>query len=127
MLRNVSLMLSNGWHDEIFDCDEFTEETCDTTEEEELHDDVNPDGEISPSSMETGTECPDSVETMEENLVPENCASEGSVTLLETNTPELEMGKTPLDLNCDSSVVVEEGHPSKLAKLFNRCKSNRVS
>ncbi|XP_026688512.1 uncharacterized protein LOC113472923, partial [Diaphorina citri] len=91
----------------VFVCeDEFTEETCDMAEEEELmlHDDINPDAEISPSGIETGTECPDSMETTEDDAVPDSCRSEGSVTLLET--PELEMGKTPLDLNCDSSVSV---------------------
>ncbi|XP_026687913.1 uncharacterized protein LOC113472377 [Diaphorina citri] len=76
-----------------------------------LEGDINPD-EISPSGIETGTECPDSVETTEYDAVPENCRSEGSVTLLET--PELKTGETPLDLNCDSDSSVSVNVPDAL-------------
>ncbi|KAI5752234.1 hypothetical protein M8J77_015083 [Diaphorina citri] len=87
---------------DVFVCeDEFTEETCDIAEEEELmlQDDINPD-EISPSGIETGTECPDSMKTMTDDAPDESIVSDDS-GIIGTNTPELESGETPLDSACD--------------------------
>ncbi|KAI5730359.1 hypothetical protein M8J76_012772 [Diaphorina citri] len=77
-------------------------------EEEELvlHDEVFPEDEMSPSSVMTGTECSVSMEATEGDGVPECRASDGSDTLLEMTTPELESGKNPSEMTYDASTLV---------------------
>ncbi|KAI5744195.1 hypothetical protein M8J76_000032 [Diaphorina citri] len=86
----------------LFKIPQETEETRDEEEELKLHDD-----DITPSSMETGTECsgPDTMKTMTDDAPDESIVSDDS-GIFETNTPELESGETPLDSACDGYVRV---------------------
>ncbi|KAI5738088.1 hypothetical protein M8J77_002874 [Diaphorina citri] len=99
--------------DDVIDCDEVTEETCDEEEELMLEGDINPD-EISPSGIETGTECAVSMETTADDVVPDERLMNDDLKIFETTTPELESGETPLDLNCDSDSSVSVSVPDAL-------------
>ncbi|KAI5733240.1 hypothetical protein M8J76_009453 [Diaphorina citri] len=78
-----------------------------------LEGDINPD-EISPSGIETGTECAVSMETTADDVVPDERLMNDDLKIFETTTPELESGETPLDLNCDSDSSVSVSVPDAL-------------
>ncbi|KAI5709004.1 hypothetical protein M8J76_008020 [Diaphorina citri] len=96
--------------DEVLNRDEFTEETCDEEEELKLHND-----ETTPSSMETGTECPgpDTMVTTEDDDFSDKSIVSDDLKILDMTTPELELGKDPPELDYDGSVEGDIGKTSQ--------------
>ncbi|KAI5717765.1 hypothetical protein M8J77_010836 [Diaphorina citri] len=96
--------------DEVLNRDEFTEDTCDEEEELKLHND-----ETTPSSMETGTECPgpDTMVTTEDDDFSDKSNVSDDLKILDMTTPELELGKDPPELDYDGSVEGDIGKTSQ--------------